>query len=75
MKTDATTPSIVGPAMVGPAVHCGKDTPIRLCKPCAMHEHGPNNVGRAVQTDPTLLHYASAITEKRKLKSLTGLKP
>ena len=24
---------------------------------------GPNNVGRAVQTDPKLLRYASAITE------------
>ena len=27
---------------------------------------GPNNVGRAVQTDPTLLRYASAITEQKK---------
>ena len=27
-----------------------------------MSVRGPNNVGRAVQTDPTLLHYASAIT-------------
>ena len=25
-----------------------------------------NNVGRAVQTDPTLLRYASAITEQKK---------
>ena len=72
---DAATPSFVGPAMLGPEVHRGKDTPIRLCQPCAMHKHDPNNVGRAVQTDPTLLHHASAITEKRKLKSLTGLKP
>ena len=72
---DAATPSFVGPAMLGPEVHHGKDTPIRLCQPCAKHEHDPNNVGRAVQTDPTLLHHASAITEKRKLKSLTGLKP
>ena len=75
MKTDAATPSFVGLAMLGPEVHRGKDTPIRLCQPCAKHEHDPNNVGRAVQTDPTLLHHASAITEKRKLKSLTGLKP
>ena len=40
---------------------------------------GPNNVGRAVQTDPTLLRYASAITEHKNigscwLKSLTSLK-
>ena len=27
---------------------------------------GPNNVGRAVQTDPTLLRHASAITEQKK---------
>ena len=26
---------------------------------------GPNNVGRAVRTDPTLLRYASAITEQK----------
>ena len=31
-----------------------------------MSVRGPNNVGRAVQTDPTLLHYASAITEEKK---------
>ena len=40
-----------------------------------MRVRGPDNAERAVQTDPTLLHHASAITEKRKLKSLTGLKP
>ena len=27
---------------------------ISLCKPCVMTVRGPNNVGRAVQTDPTL---------------------
>ena len=31
-----------------------------------MSVHGPNNVERAVQTDPTLLRYASAITEQKK---------
>ena len=31
-----------------------------------MSLRGPNNVGRAVQTDPTLLRYASAITEQKK---------
>ena len=41
---------------------------------------GPENVGRAVQTDPTLLCYASAIKEQKKcwecywLRSLTGFK-
>ena len=40
--------------------------PITLCKPCVMSVRGPNNVGRAVQTDPTLLRYASAITEQKK---------
>ena len=42
---------------------------ISLCKPCVMSVRGPNNVRRAVQTDPTLLRYASAITER-----LTGFK-
>ena len=31
-----------------------------------MRVRGPNDVGRAVQTDPTLLRYASAITEQKK---------
>ena len=31
-----------------------------------MRVRGPNNIGRAVQTDPTSLHYASAITEQNK---------
>ena len=31
-----------------------------------MSVRGPNNVGRAVETDPTLLRYASAITEQKK---------
>ena len=31
-----------------------------------MSVRGPNNVVRAVQTDPTLLRYASAITEQKK---------
>ena len=44
-----------------------------------MRVRGPNNVGRAVQTDPTLLRYASAIMEQKNvgscwLKSLTGFK-
>ena len=39
-----------------------------------MSVHGPNNVGRAVQTDPTLLCYASAITEQKKCWELLAEK-
>ena len=44
-----------------------------------MRVRDPNNVGRAVQTFPTLLPYASAITEQKNvgscwLKSLTSFK-
>ena len=44
-----------------------------------MSVRGPNNVGRAVQTNPTLLRYASVILEQRNvgscwLNSLTGFK-
>ena len=57
----------------------GRIQPISLCKPCVMSVRSPNNVGRAVQTDPTLLRYALAITEQKWnnscwLKSLTGFK-
>ena len=31
-----------------------------------MSVRGPNSVGRAVQTDPTLSRYASAIMEQKK---------
>ena len=44
----------------------GRIQPISLCNPCVMSVRGPNNVGRAVQTDPTLLRYASAITKQKK---------
>ena len=44
----------------------GKIQPISLCKPCVMSMRGPNNVGRVVETGPTLLRYASAITEQKK---------
>ena len=40
--------------------------PISLCKPCVIRVRGANNVGRALQTDPTLLRYASVITEQKK---------
>ena len=44
-----------------------------------MHVHGPKNVGRAIEMDPTLLHYTSAITEQNKCwellaQILTGFK-
>ena len=48
--------------------------PISLCKPCVMSVRGPNNVGRAVQTDPTLLRYVSAITEQKKCWELLAEK-
>ena len=47
---------------------------IRLCNPCVMSVRGPNNVGRAVQTDPTLLRYASAITKQKKCWELLAEK-
>ena len=95
MQTDATTPNIVAPTMLGifacvlavvckrmqqlptmlgPGVHRGRIQPISLCKPCVMSVRGPNNVGRAVQTDPTLLCYASAITEQKKCWELLAEK-
>ena len=51
--------------LLGPAVQ-GRIQPIRLWRPCVMRVRGSINVGRAVQTDPTLLRYASAITEQKK---------
>ena len=57
----------------------GRIQPISLCKPCVMSVRGPINVGRAVQTDPTLLRYTSAIAEQKKCwellaEKLTGFK-
>ena len=52
----------------------GRIQPISLCKPCIMSVRGPNNVGRAVQMDPTLLRYASAITEQKKCWELLAEK-
>ena len=39
-----------------------------------MSVRGPNIVGRSVQTDPTLLRYASAITEQKKCCELLAEK-
>ena len=52
----------------------GRIQPISLCKPCVMSVRDPNNVGRAVQTDPTLLRYASAITKQKKCWELLAEK-
>ena len=42
----------------------------RLWRLCVMCVRGPNNVGRAVQTDPKLLRFASAITEQNRFWEL-----
>ena len=39
-----------------------------------MSVRGPNNIGRAVQADPTLLLYASEITEQKKCWELLAEK-
>ena len=60
MQTDATTPNVVAPTMLG-VVACvlvvvwglqcivGRIQPISLCKPCVMSVRGTNNVGRPVR--------------------------
>ena len=52
----------------------GRIQTISLCKPYVMSVRGPNNVGRAVQTDLTLLRYASAITEQKRCWELLAEK-
>ena len=52
----------------------GRIQPISLCKPCVISMRGPGTVGRAVQTDPTLLRHASAITEQKKCWELLAEK-
>ena len=47
---------------------------IRLWRLYVMCVGGPNNVGGAVQTDPTLLRFASAITEQKKFWDLLAQK-
>ena len=44
----------------------GRMQPISLCKLYVMSVRGPNNVRRVLQTNPTLLRYASVITEQKK---------
>ena len=66
VQTDATTPSNVG------TCSASWDKSISLCNPCVMSVRGPNNVGRAVQTDPTLLRYASAIHGTKEMLGVVG---
>ena len=57
MQTDATTPNNIGIC----------SAPWEGYNPEDFGDHvRPDNVGRAEQTDPTLLRYASAITEQKK---------
>ena len=58
------------PTMLGSEEIKGRIQAIRLCRPRIMHVHSPNNNGRAVQKDTTLLLYASAIMEQEKLWEL-----
>ena len=65
------------PTIFGPAVHCGKDTTHETFLNTLIlswRVRGPNNVGRAVQTDPTLLRYVSTITEQKKCWELFAQK-
>ena len=56
----------------------GRVQPIRIRRQCVMRVRGFHNVGKAAQTDPKLLRYASTITKQKKcwelFKSLTGFK-
>ena len=68
------------PTMLGPAVHHGKDTAHKTLETMCNAHVCPQQCWKAVQTDPTLLRYASAITEQIRmlrscwLKSLTCFK-
>ena len=60
-------------------MHRAKDTTHKTLRLCIMRVRGPTNVGRAVQTDPTLLHHLRRSRIKRNfgscwLKGLTGFK-
>ena len=76
----ATTPNIVGSCCNNSQqvwdLQCivGRIQPIGLCNPCVMSVRGPYNVGTTVQTDPTLVRYASAITEQKKCWELLAEK-
>ena len=44
----------------------GRVQPIRIRRQCVIRVRDFNNVGRAAQTDPKLLRYASTITKQKK---------
>ena len=57
------------PTMLEPAVYRGKDTTHETFLNTLILSwrlRGSNNVGRAVQTDTTLLRYALTITDQKK---------
>ena len=63
--------------LLGPAVHCGKDTTHKTLETMGIARAWPQQCsGRTVQTDPTFSRYASAITEQRNVASCwpTGLR-
>ena len=62
------------PTSLGPAVHRGKDTTHKSLWSMRNERALPHTVGRAVQTDPTLLRHASAITEQKKCWELLAEK-
>ena len=65
VQTDATTPNKFG---TGSASWEDYNPQVFVIYTLyVMSVRGPNNVGRAVQTDPTLLRHASAIMEQKML--------
>ena len=62
------------PTSLGLAVHRGKDTTHKSLWSMRNERALPQQCGRAMQTDPTLLRYASAITEQKKCWELLAEK-
>ena len=61
--------------MLGPAVHCGKDTTHKTLETMGIARAWPQQCsGRTVQTDLTFSRYASAITEQKKCCELLANK-
>ena len=71
VQTDATTPKNIGTYNASWKRYHPYDFGDSSC---AMPLRGPNNVGRTVQTDPTLLCHASATTEQKKCWELLAQK-
>ena len=75
MQTDATTPNIVAPTMLVVVASVLAVVCIRMQQlPTMLSVRGPNNVGRAVQTDPALCRNALVITEQKKCWELLAEK-